>query len=102
MDHETHGIGVHPTQIYDALLSLGLYFTLAWLHRRKKFDGQIFASYLMGYAVTRSVAEAFRGDYPVRYLGGALTPAQLVSAAILLVGLVLFWNWSRPAPARST
>ena len=37
---------VHPTEIYDALLNLGLYFFLAWLFRRKKFDGQIFATYL--------------------------------------------------------
>ena len=34
---------VHPTEIYDALLNLGLYFFLAWLFRRKKFDGQVFA-----------------------------------------------------------
>jgi phosphatidylglycerol:prolipoprotein diacylglycerol transferase len=43
--HATKGIGVHPTQIYDALISLGLYGALAWLYRRKKFDGQIFAVY---------------------------------------------------------
>src|ERR1700733_7797402 len=43
-DHETHGAGVHPTEIYDALLNLLLYAFLAWLFRRKKFDGQIFAT----------------------------------------------------------
>ena len=37
---------VHPTEIYDALLNLGLYLFLAWLFRRKKFDGQVFATYL--------------------------------------------------------
>ncbi len=31
---------VHPTEIYDALLNLGLYFFLAWLFRRKKFDAR--------------------------------------------------------------
>jgi phosphatidylglycerol:prolipoprotein diacylglycerol transferase len=98
LDHETHGVGVHPTQIYDALLNLGLYAALAWLHRRKTFDGEVFASYLVGYAVTRSVVEAFRGDYPVRYLDGTLTPAHLVSAAIFLAGLVLLWKLPRPRP----
>ncbi|HYV32675.1 MAG TPA: prolipoprotein diacylglyceryl transferase [Candidatus Binatia bacterium] len=101
-DHETHGVGVHPTQIYDSLLNLGLYAVLAWLHRRKQFDGQIFASYLVGYALTRSAVEAFRGDYPVRYLGGTLTPAQLVSPAILLAGLILIWKLPRPGPGRSS
>src|SRR5580704_17004743 len=47
-DHETHGQPVHPTEIYDALLNLILYLALAWLFRRKKFDGQIFALYLIG------------------------------------------------------
>ena len=31
--------GVHPTQIYDSSLNLLFYFLLAWLYRRKKFDG---------------------------------------------------------------
>jgi prolipoprotein diacylglyceryltransferase len=35
--------GVHPTQVYDSLLNLLLYVFLAWLYRRKKFDGEIFA-----------------------------------------------------------
>jgi phosphatidylglycerol---prolipoprotein diacylglyceryl transferase len=86
------GTPVHPTQIYDSLLSLGLYLFLAWLYRRKKFDGQIFAVYLLCYAFTRSFVEYFRGDYtPDHIHGGFFTPAQLVSAGILATGLVLFW-----------
>src|SRR5688572_3148107 len=54
---------VHPTQIYDSLLGLGLYLFLAWVYRRKKFDGQVFAAYLICYAFARSVVERFRGDY---------------------------------------
>ena len=92
---------VHPTQIYDSLLNLGLYFALAWLYRRKKFDGQVFATYLVCYAVTRSLVEVFRGDYPVRYLGGAATPAHLISAGILAAGLVLFWKLPRGNTART-
>jgi len=94
-DHDTGGQGVHPTQIYDALLNLALYLFLAWLYRRKKFDGQVFAIYLVGYALTRSLVEAFRGDYLVRYFAGALTPAQLVSVGILAAGLILLWKLPR-------
>lgn len=93
----THLIGplegalpVHPTAIYDSLLNFGLYFTMAWLYRRKKFDGQVFAVYLMAYAVTRSVSDAFRGDYPAANLHGGLTPAHLVSIGIFIAGAVLF------------
>ena len=91
-EHETQGIGVHPTQIYDSLLNLVLYLTLAWLYRRKKFDGQVFAAYLVGYAVTRSFVEMFRGDYAVRYLGGWATPAHWASLVVLAAGLILFWK----------
>lgn len=96
--HATHAVGgaatkVHPTQIYESLLSLCLYAFLAWMYRRKKFDGQIFATYLVSYAVLRSFVEMFRGDYPEyqHFFGGWATPAQLVSIGILTAGLILFW-----------
>ena len=91
-EHWTNGTGVHPTQLYESLLNFGLFFSLDWLFRRKKFDGQVFAAYLMAYAVLRTFVEMFRGDYSVHYVGGVFTPAQLVSGAILVLGLVLFWK----------
>ena len=80
---------VHPTEIYDALLNLALYIFLAWLFRRKKFDGQIFATYLICYAVTRSFVEYFRGDYSAAHFHYGLTPGQLVSIPIFAAGLLL-------------
>jgi phosphatidylglycerol:prolipoprotein diacylglycerol transferase len=100
-EHETHGVAVHPTQVYDALLNLGLYFVLAWWFRHRKFDGQIFAVYLMAYAVIRSVAELFRGDYPADHIhAGLLTSAQMVSLPVLATGMAV-WFWrSRSVAAR--
>lgn len=104
--HETHPIGspaipVHPTQIYDSLLNFGLFIFLGWLHRRKKFDGQVFATYLICYAFTRSFVELFRGDYaPVHYFAG-LTPAQMVSIGILSIGAILFWKLPRLKSAKA-
>jgi phosphatidylglycerol:prolipoprotein diacylglycerol transferase len=88
-DHPTGGMPVHPTEIYDALLNLVLYFFLAWLFRRKKFDGQIFATYLILYAIFRSIVEYFRGDYPADHIHAGLTSAQLVSVPIFVTGLAL-------------
>lgn len=93
--HETHGAAVHPTQLYDAGLNFILYLALAWLIRRKKFDGQIFAAYLMGYAVFRSIAEQFRGDYPADHIHGGLTSAQVVSIGIFTAGAVAWATLSR-------
>ena len=89
---------VHPTEVYESLLNLCLYAALAWLFRRKKFDGQVFGVYLVCYAVLRSFVEMFRGDYPEpkHYLGGWATPAHLVSIVILAAGLVLLRVLPRP------
>jgi phosphatidylglycerol---prolipoprotein diacylglyceryl transferase len=91
---------VHPTEIYDALLNLALYFGLAWLFRRKKFDGQVFATYFIGYALCRFIVEYFRGDYPPDHLHNGLTSAQLVSVPIFIAGVALYALLSRRIEAR--
>ena len=96
--HPTGGLPVHPTEIYDALLNLILYGFLAWLFRRKKFDGQVFSTYLLCYAVTRSIVEYFRGDYTNLHYHLGLTPAQWISVPIFVAGLALAAVLSRRAP----
>lgn len=90
--HQTHPDAVHPTQIYAASLNFLLYMGLAFLYRRKSFDGQIFALYLMAYAVVRACLEIFRGDYAGQ---GFLTPGQRMGALAFAVGLVLYF-WRAP------
>jgi phosphatidylglycerol---prolipoprotein diacylglyceryl transferase len=108
--HSTHGIGVHPTQIYESALLFSFYGFLMWMYGRKKFDGQIFATYLIGYAILRAVVETFRGDYEQKqYLGGIASPGQVVSIVMFTIGVAL-WIWlstrrsstgATPAPART-
>jgi phosphatidylglycerol---prolipoprotein diacylglyceryl transferase len=118
--HESYPHYVHPTQIYDSLLNLSLYGFLAWLYRRRKFDGQIFGVYLICYALLRSFVELFRGDYvieppslPGQKLGlfrlvhdsifastqDGLSPGQKVSIGIIIAGLLLLWNQWRKGPS---
>jgi phosphatidylglycerol---prolipoprotein diacylglyceryl transferase len=103
--HRTHPVGeaampLHPTQIYESLLNFALYAALAWFFRkRRKFEGQVFAIYLMGYAIVRSTVEMFRGDYPKDYyIDGWMTPAHKVSIVIFLGGIALY-AWQRVNPA---
>jgi phosphatidylglycerol---prolipoprotein diacylglyceryl transferase len=92
---------VHPTQLYDSLMSLILYIGLAWLYRRKKFDGQVFVTYLLCYAVTRSIAESFRGDYTEAHIHMFhLTPGQLVSVGIFAAGVTMWAILRRFQPKR--
>jgi phosphatidylglycerol:prolipoprotein diacylglycerol transferase len=92
------GVPLHPTQVYETILNLLLYGALVWLYRRKKFDGQVFAVYLVSYGVIRSFVELFRGDYPQYYFGGWATPAHLISFIILVVGAVLLRLLPRMMP----
>lgn len=90
--HETHPARVHPTQIYESALNFCLYFFLAWLFRRRKCDGQVFAAYLLCYSVIRSIVEMFRADYSAsEYVFGVISPGQFVSIGIFAAGLILFW-----------
>ena len=102
-DHTTHGSPVHPSQIYDSLTNLAVYGVLEWAYRRKRFDGQIFAGWLLIYPLARSMTELFRGDYALseRFIGG-LTPAQLLSVGIFIAGVILYWKLPRRLGGRSS
>jgi phosphatidylglycerol:prolipoprotein diacylglycerol transferase len=97
--HESGAEAVHPTQVYDALAALAFYAFLAWRFRRRTFPGQVFVTYLWGYAILRFSVEFLRGDYPPEqhYLGGWATPAQVASLLILLAGVLLWFLLPRPA-----
>jgi len=91
-DHETGGVGVHPTQIYESILNLSLYAVLVWFLPRRTFQGQVFSGYLMGYAILRFCVEFFRGDYSNALIWFGITPAQWLSALILCIGIG-FYQW---------
>lgn len=89
--HATHGVGVHPVQIYESALNFSFFALLMLFYRRKKFDGQIFCIYLVGYAILRAFTESFRGDYDIAP-GAGLTPGQSTGIIILAIGGAL-WMW---------
>jgi len=95
-------VPLHPTEIYDGVLNLALYAFLAWLFRRKKFDGQIFATYLICYAILRSVVEHYRGDYSGLHYHLGLTPAQWISVPMFIIGLALAAILSRRTEVKQT
>ncbi|MEE2714701.1 MAG: prolipoprotein diacylglyceryl transferase [Verrucomicrobiota bacterium] len=90
--HSTHPSHIHPTQIYESLLNLVLYGALAWLFRNRKFNGQIFASYLIGYALLRFGMEFLRADGRGHLWFGKLTSGQGISI-ILIIGGVMIWRF---------
>lgn len=55
-------IQVHPTFLYESLWNLGLLLLMLWYRKRKKFDGEMFFIYLLGYGLGRSWIEGLRTD----------------------------------------
>jgi len=69
-DEYAHGLtgvpveqALHPVQLYEAILNFLNALFLYLLLRKKKFDGQVFAFYILNYSVIRYFTEFFRGDH---------------------------------------
>ncbi|MHC4405475.1 MAG: prolipoprotein diacylglyceryl transferase family protein [Planctomycetota bacterium] len=80
---------VHPTQLYSSVNSLALcLFLLAYAPFRRR-DGEVWAMFLVLYAITRYLMEIIRTDEP-GVLGTALSVSQVVS---LLVAALAAGTW---------
>ena len=89
---------VHPTQIYEAALSLAIAaFLILYLHGRKRYDGQVFVLFIVSYAIGRFVLEFFRDDDRGGLLG--LSTSQLLGIAFVVVAVRIHRHLSRPPAA---
>jgi phosphatidylglycerol:prolipoprotein diacylglycerol transferase len=90
---------VHPTQLYESFGELVLFALLALVVRpNKRFHGQVLATWLMGYAVLRTVVELFRGDVERGVVAG-LGVGQWTSMVVFAAGAVV-WVIGRRQGAR--
>ncbi|MFH1777416.1 MAG: prolipoprotein diacylglyceryl transferase [Candidatus Omnitrophota bacterium] len=79
---------VHPTQLYSSAILILLFLVLRYLRAHKRFNGQVFLSYLILYALARFILEFFRGDnFPV-FL--QLSIAQLISIMIISTSIFIY------------
>ena len=93
---------LHPTQLYESFAALAIFFFLLWLHRRRRFKGQVVLAYGVLYAVTRFTIEFFRDDPRGDVLGLTslthLSTSQLISLLVGLFSLALLVRRRRGAP----
>jgi phosphatidylglycerol:prolipoprotein diacylglycerol transferase len=91
---------LHPTQLYESVAEFINFALLYWLCKRKKFEGQIIALFMIIYGTERFVFEFFRGD-PGRgeVLGGWITGTQLIALGLLISGFIIY---IRRVPLRSS
>jgi phosphatidylglycerol---prolipoprotein diacylglyceryl transferase len=90
----------HPSQLYEAALEGLLLFLILWLYKdRKKRDGDVFALFLIFYGIFRTCCEFFREpDVQMGYIFGFVTMGQILSLAMLGIGLFLKYGYLRKRP----
>jgi phosphatidylglycerol:prolipoprotein diacylglycerol transferase len=108
LGHQITGVPIdahlHPTQLYEAFATFLLFLFLLWLHRRKRFSGQVILFYAVLYSVARFLIEIVRDD-PRGDIGGlttltGLSTSQMISLLVGITGLViLILRWRRSAAA---
>lgn len=83
---------LHPTQLYESFFMLAVFVFLVWLHRRKKFDGQVLIAYGLIYSVFRFLIEFVRDDPRGDLLGltsaTGLSTSQIISLIVAACAIV--------------
>jgi len=97
--HAAAALPVHPTQLYELALGLGLFLILRLIHRRSRHPGVTYLSYVLGYTAWRFVIEFFRSDPDRQNFGStALTDSQISSIVLgaLAVAGILYLRSRKP------
>ena len=89
-------LAVHPTQLYEAALMIGVFMVLWRLRGHKHGTGWLFSVYLMLAGAERFLIEFVRAKED--HIGGGLTVAQLVAIGLMVSGAVLFAKWKGAEP----
>ena len=85
------GIPLYPTQVMEATGNFIGYLFLYNFYGKKRFDGEIFALYLIWYGTERFLLEFIRGvTPPIPHLG--LTWNQIVCLVAISIGLVIVFR----------
>lgn len=80
-------VQVHPTFLYESLGNLLILILLLIFRDKKKFYGETFCRYLMGYGFLRFWIEGLRTDQ--LQLGNGMAVSRILSA-VLFVGVLIF------------
>jgi phosphatidylglycerol:prolipoprotein diacylglycerol transferase len=84
---------LHPTQLYESFAMLLVFVFLLWLHKRKRFSGQVILAYALLYSIIRFAIEFVRDDprgdvFGLTSLTG-LSTSQMISLVVGIAALVL-------------
>jgi phosphatidylglycerol---prolipoprotein diacylglyceryl transferase len=100
------GAACHPTQLYETVACFVLFALTWWWWRHRRWQGEVAALGLLGYAAWRFFNESLRGDTVASSFLGlwTVTTSQAVSlylalGTLILAGVVVFRRLRDPAVA---
>jgi phosphatidylglycerol:prolipoprotein diacylglycerol transferase len=110
LGHEITGVPtdiyLHPTQLYESFAMLIVFVFLLWLHKHRRFSGQVILFYALLYSVIRFGIEFLRDDprgdvFGLTTLTG-LSTSQIISLIVGIGALVLLIaRWRKAAALTS-
>lgn len=91
-------IQVHPTYLYEYLWCLMVLIIMLLYRKHKKFDGEVFLIYLLGYGLGRFWIEGLRTDQLLLPKVG-LPVSQLLAGTIVVISAILIIAGRKKAAA---
>jgi phosphatidylglycerol---prolipoprotein diacylglyceryl transferase len=90
----TRSLPVHPTQLYESLAGLALFGLLLLLRRIRRFSGEVFLGWVLGYGILRPIIEHFRDDddrgiYTLPLTQLQFSTSQYIGGISVILGLGL-------------
>lgn len=95
---------LHPTQLYESFAMLAVFAILLFLHRKKRFNGQVLIGYMILYPIVRFTVEFFRDDPRGDLLGLTtllgISTSQIISLLVAFFAVVfMIWRLGRKEAA---
>ena len=92
-------IQVHPTFLYESLWNLGILIIMLLFTKHKKWNGEVFCMYLIGYGIGRFWIEGLRTDQ-LQIGDTGIAISQVVALVTAAVGtLLIIYNRRKKAAA---
>lgn len=87
----TRYIQVHPTFLYESLWNVGVLIILLLFTKHRKYNGQIFLIYLLGYGLGRVWIEGLRTDQLI-FFGTGVAVSQVLSGVLVVAsaGILIY------------
>jgi phosphatidylglycerol:prolipoprotein diacylglycerol transferase len=87
------GMPLHPTQLYSSFFDFLMLGAILWIDRKRHADGLLAAVFFVLYGIFRFLIDYVRyyeTSVQFHVFGAAFTFNQLISAGLLVMGLLIF------------